>query len=229
MKPRVFVGTMFSGENEYELSSRMITDQVGVYVCHHIVSWLRERDAHEALYSEWNNVKNDFDFFVQVDPDTVLNDRQVLVNAWRRLCTEVNQGFTSLQYPLHDFLTDRPIMGLNVYSRFVEFVPPRDEIYCDRATKNNVTKLCQEIVGQHSPDPSLRQAFHFGLHRGLKNKWEQRDRIAFVNATKPDDRRFMALEGFLASQNFVTNKKTSYTDIEFNASFDNAIKKLTEK
>jgi len=133
------------------------------------------------------------------------------------------QNKTSLQYPLYDHITMQQIMGLNFYSKLVEFHVPNDEVYCDRSTSNNRTLLLTTEAGLHSPDPTFRQAFHFGLHRGLKGQ-QQKYEASITNAYRSghDDRRLMALCGFAASKAFTSNKKTSYSDDEFSDAYVDA-------
>lgn len=226
---KIFVGTMFSGENELAKCISAIRTQHDVEITHYIVRNKREIEAHRDLYSTWNDVKNNYDMFVQVDADTVLIKPSLMQRVIVELRAAKEEGFTSLQYPLLDLLTEQSILGLNCYHPDVVFNVPNDEVYCDRSTSNNKTKLMKIEAGYHSPDPTYQQAFHFGLHRGLKNQ-EPRWAPHITGAWKAngDDRRLMALLGFKASKDFSEHKKTSYHDDEFNEAFVEACEQLPE-
>jgi len=227
-KPRIFVGTMYSGENELAESIESIHSQVGVDVTHYVVRDKREIEAHKDLYSTWNSVKQNYDMFVQVDADTVILHSTIFEIAFNLLQIEIKEGYTSLQFPLEDYITNQKIMGLNFYSPLVIFNVPQDEVYCDRSTTNNKTFLSGDRAGYHSPNPTYRQAFHFGLHRGLKgqrSRYENYIKYAYSHIQK-DDRRIMTLLGFDASDNFKGHKRTSYTDDEFGEAYVSACELL---
>jgi hypothetical protein len=228
--PKIFVGTMYSGENELAQSIASIRKQEKVEVYHVIVRDKRELEAHCDLYTQWNQNKQNFDMFVQVDADTVLQSPTAFFDAFDALHREMEHGYTSLQYPLLDHLTESRIMGLNFYSPHVIFNVPNDEVYCDRSTSNNATKLMLHEIGFHSPNPTYRQAFHFGLHRGLKGQ-DQKWSPALIGAFKAngDDRRVMALLGFRASKAFRGHKRTSYVDDEFSEAYVEACDHLIEE
>lgn len=227
--PKVFIGTMYSGENELVRCISAIRAQQGVDITHYIVRNKREIEAHRDLYSKWNSVKGNFDMFVQIDADTVLHNPTIMFEAHKLLRMSKEEGYTSLQYPLLDMLTGQSIYGLNCYDPDVVFNVPNDEVYCDRSTSNNRTKLLTLEGGYHSPDPTYQQAFHFGLHRGLKNqesKWSHH--ILGAWRISGDDRRLMALLGFNASFSFTMHRRTSYSDDEFSLAYVSACEQLPD-
>src|SRR3954447_18957837 len=76
--PRVFVGTLFSGEAEFDESQSMIRRQEGVAVETHVTSGLPELEAHNALWAAWEAAKKRHDLFVKIDADTILVDEGAL-------------------------------------------------------------------------------------------------------------------------------------------------------
>jgi hypothetical protein len=225
---------MFSGENELPMMMDSVQKQTGVEITHHVVSGKRELEAHAELYGKWNDVKHDFDAFVQVDPDTVITSPDSFLIGYQLLLDKVSEGYTSLQCPLFDFFSMANIYGLNMYHTSVIFNRPTDEIFCDRSTSNNVTipfkKLPASLnpVGHHCPNPHFKQSFHFGLHRGLKNRTQQRREVINAFRTTGDDRRAMAALGFEMSADFVAHKKTSYSDKEFDEAYVAACSRFKE-
>jgi hypothetical protein len=216
---------MYSGENELAASIASVVNQKNTEIEQYFVINKRELDAHRDLYARWNTIKSSFDCFVQVDADVIV-DPGIFEKALELLRKKKIDGHTSLQYPLHDFLTDTSIMGLNVYDLDVVFNVPNDEVFCDRATANNRTFPCIELAGTHASNPTLKQAFHFGLHRGLKK--HTKDEISILAAYKKsgDDRRAMAAYGYKLSRDHKTDH--SYGDIAFEDVYIQACKTFFE-
>jgi hypothetical protein len=231
-EPRVFVGTMYCGEGEFRRSVGTITSQEGVQLTHKIVKDLPELEAHRELYSAWNAAKTGYDMFVQVDADTTLRDEVTLRECWKTLQTAMKDGYTAIQAPLHDCMTDEWINGLNCYSTLVEFVIPTDDLFCDRTTKNNKTLLADAMpprlkpAGLHMSNPLMLQAFHFGVHRGLKNQHNIESRIKVAFSKDPTKARLYALWGFMKAKEFKTNRRFNYNDPEFIAAYEAACEEM---
>ena len=191
MSPRVFFGTMYSGEAEFEQCKDAIYTQRGIESFQHaVIEGLPEKEAHNTLWKEWELSKDKFDLFVKVDADTILSDPEAVSRVWQ-LFSE-NPRVTGAQLRLFDFFTGDLIAGLNFFSPVVKFNTSPD-LYCDRVDTNHdvVMKGASvkhlEPIGFHCKNPNDGQAFHFGLHRMLKgqsstlrkvwDRWsEQRDR-----------------------------------------------------
>jgi hypothetical protein len=228
----VYVGTMRCAEAEAEDSASSVAEQDGIELTHHVVSDLPEIDAHRELYGKWNEAKatRGYDMFVQVDADTVIAHKRVLFECWRALTAARAKNFTSIQAPLHDYLTDSYVLGLNCYSTDVVFLLPGDNLYCDRSTQNNRTlgpaglPDCIKPAGLHSPRPSLPQAFHFGVHRGLKNQHQIRKNVLEAYKRDPSKSRGVALLGFHESPAFAKHRKFCYSDAEFQDALEYVLK-----
>ena len=122
MAKKIFVGTLYSGESEFEACCKEIEKQIGVEVHQKVFSFLPEYAAHNELWSYWEKVKDNFDLFVKVDADTVLNDNFALLKI-SQLFNDID--VTGAQILLHDYFTDDLIAGLNVFSKQVIFKPSR--------------------------------------------------------------------------------------------------------
>lgn len=179
---KIFVGTMYCGENDYAKCVDAIKSQRLVAVEQVTVSNLPEHDAHNALWKEWRSRQNNYDLFVKVDADTVLKNDMILHTIASLFLA--NSRLTGVQAPLHDFFTDSHINGLNCFSPKVIFRDTTDPLYCDRVdTGHDIAyrehDLPVELIpaGYHCSYASNVQAFHFGVHRALKN---QRDTLVRV-------------------------------------------------
>jgi hypothetical protein len=235
----VFVGTMYSGENEFDCSQQFIDDQKNVFVSKYIVKNKSEHKAAKELYSTWNIVKDEYDFFVQVDADTILAHDLVFDHATKALYAYLaplrdnTKTFTSLQAPLFDYLTNDYVMGLNVYSTQVEWDVKIDNLYTDRCTKNNKTMRPDNFedfpkslipAGSHATMLSNVQAYHYGVHRGLKRQFDKRDKIRATLKSLP---RMFALAGFDDCEKFRGTIEFNYGDDKFLKAFEEANKRIT--
>ena len=85
--PRVFVGTMYAGEAEFEACQSAIARQRNVEIKHTVIRNLGEDEAHRALWQAWDAVKSSFDMFAKIDGDTILVDDDAL-QIGRASCRE---------------------------------------------------------------------------------------------------------------------------------------------
>lgn len=225
--PRIFVGTMHTQEGDFPTCIEAIQAQKNVVVSHHIISNLKEKDAHNALWRAWNSAKSSNDLFVKIDADTVLASPDTLSQIWSLF--ESNPRLTSVQAPLHDYLTDGFINGLNAFSPKVIFNDTRDELYCDRVDTGHDMRIqsgdvpeCLKPAGLHCHFANEQQAFHYGVHRALKGQRSILDKVLHAWKRDRDRIRGFALLGMHYSDQFVQNRRFNYADSEFVEAFKQA-------
>ena len=112
--PKVFVGTLYVNEPQFEKCCDAISSQKGVEVTHSIIKGKSELEAHNILWNQWNTVRSCYDMFVKVDADTVL--REGVLQQAAELMTS-DKRITGMQIPLHDYFTNVEIAGLNCFSQ----------------------------------------------------------------------------------------------------------------
>lgn len=232
MTARVFVGTMYCGEGDFNRCCTAIQSQKGVTVEHSVVSGLSEKEAHNELWRRWRAVQHTFDMFVKVDADTVLAHDEVLLEFWTLM--QSNERITGIQAPLLDYFTDNYINGLNCFSPKVVFRETTDHLYCDRVdTNHDVVVKSQDVpqklrpAGYHCYNPTTQQAFHFGLHRALKNQTQVLKLVNEAWRRKGDDLRAWALLGAQCAGTF-SNGEFNYTDERFSAAYESVRHKFDE-
>lgn len=199
---KVFVGTMESGENDFPWCIDAIKMQQGVNIEHFVVSGLPEREAHQALFTKWNSVKDDFDLLLKVDADTVLVNQNV-IKTYVELF-ESNARLTGVQAWLHDYMTDTKIYGLTCLKNTVTINDNPRQLYPDRVDTNHDVvmrgdELPQQLnpAGHHCFHSSELQAFHYGVHRGKKNQLDVKRCIKMAwDKDKTNRIRGLALLGF---------------------------------
>lgn len=226
MIPKIFVGTLHSGEGDYIKCIEAIHEQTAVDVTHVTISNLSEKQAHNELWQKWRENKAAHDLFVKIDADTVLSHKSVLSRIYE--CFARDQNITGLQAPLHDYMTNDLINGLNCFSTDVVFLDTYDDLFCDRQVDINHKKIMrqnelpQELcpAGFHCYHATEIQAFHYGFHRSLKNQVVQMSKVLHEWKLNHDKIRGLALIGAAKALNLTSH---NYTDIEFQRCFTETI------
>ena len=220
-KMRIFVGTMYSGEEEFEKSRECITSQKNVEITHFIIDSLPEYEAHNTLWNKWNSCKNNFDTFIKVDADTIIDDREMFSKIGAEF--QKNPRLTGMQIPLHDYFTDGPILGLNCFSPKVVFTPAKSKLHADHADSGHDIVYRNEQVshlapaGRHCAYPNNKQAFHYGLHRMKKNQRETIIRVYKAWKELGGNGRLLALYGARAAA--TSNPEHDYGTEGFSLAF----------
>lgn len=218
---KIFVGTMHSGEEEFEESRKKILSQQNVDIVHFIIDSLPEYEAHNALWNAWNDCKQSFDLFIKVDADTLIDNP----NKFEQIGSEFskNDRLTGMQIPLHDYFTDDLILGLNCFSPKVVFTPAKSRLHADHADSGHDIVYRNEQVshlvpaGRHCAYPNDRQSFHYGLHRMKKNQKDNVVKVYRAWKTSGGNGRLLALYGARAAA--LSNPEHDYNSSGFDASF----------
>ena len=170
---KLFVGTMESGEAEFEACRESIIKQKNVEVEHFIIRNLGEKAAHRKLIQGWLEKKGEFDYFVKVDADTILNSNKslfLLANLMKE------KSASGLQVKLFDYFTNDLLSGLNMFDgtvKFKRFTPrlrPDRVDFGHRLILKGSSVQHLEPIGFHAKYPNPKQSFYFGFHRYLKNQ-----------------------------------------------------------
>lgn len=226
---KVFVGTMYTIENEIQECINSILKQKNVEIDHAIVSNLPEKEAHNRLWDHWHSRMNDFDLFVKVDADTVVRSDHAFEVAYN-LIKEKNA--TGIQAPLLDHLSSNLINGLNFFSTKVSFNVSTSDLYCDRVDIGN-THILREYLpdelrpaGDHCPNPSNIQAFHYGLHRQLKNQTRVIGDVYKSFAANFTEPKMWAIIGSMYASEYKDHIGFNYSDKKFNDLFNHALSNI---
>jgi hypothetical protein len=168
---KIYVGTLYSGENEYEECLASIQRQTFRNFDHFVFKNLPNKEAHATLYKSFLERANEYDALIKVDADMVLCSDVLFERIVQRL--SLSGDLNVLAIGVHDFFSGQMINGLNAYrntvrwdfekeTMFVDFpeCPPSTYFYDDRV-------LAPAAI--HCKNPAPWQAFHYGLHRGLKS------------------------------------------------------------
>ncbi len=217
--PRVFVGTLACGEAELEEASLAIKGQEGVVVEHEVIRDVPELEAHQALFTQWNERRADFDLFVKVDADTVLSRPTAVREIWALF--DAAPDVTGSQVGLLDYFGDCLVAGLNAFSPAVSFGSTDDALFCDRVAELGHRRILKPVdtetlypIGWHCKYPHPQQSFHCGYRRLLKGQGDMLRAMITAWRSKGGVGRLWGLIGARAAF-FHRLDETSYSNPEF--------------
>jgi hypothetical protein len=168
--PAILVGTLFSGENEYDRCLNALKEQSFTNWQHTILSHLPNKAAHDRLYRQFMDHAREFDLFVKYDadmvfagPDSLGQIADLFYQRW---------PIDHVEFGVRDFFSDRVILGLHAFSRRCRWKQTDEKLFVDAdplaPTPKQIIWDFPAPIADHSPDPSPFQAFHFGFHRAVK-------------------------------------------------------------
>jgi hypothetical protein len=180
---RVLVGTLSCGENELDRCIEALHRQAYRDWEQFIVANLPERDAHERLYAGFMERRGEFDLFLKLDADMVFPDPHRLgtaVELFRR-----DAILDHAIFRVHDWMSEALLVGVHVFRSRVRWGrcdPLFPDVQPQRVRRRRyVLRRPPGPLALHSPDPDPRQAFRYGLHRGMKAFQVKRPHFALVH------------------------------------------------
>jgi hypothetical protein len=199
----IFVGTLFSGESEFDKHVNVINSQKKIKVSHHVISNMNEFEAHQKLWSDWQDVRCQFDLFVKIDADTVLKSENSLYEISKLFD---NPAVSGVQIKILDYFSNSLISGINSFSPKVKFKSRASRLMPDKVDYNHGIVLKGhetkhlEPVAFHCLHPNQKQSFYYGYHRKLKGQNSLIQQVALEWFKENDSAREWALRGaYIAS------------------------------
>ena len=194
---KILVGTLHVIENELEDCLAAIRAQTHPAHDLFVISGKPNKEAHDVLYQTFMDRAGEVDLFIKIDADMVLTRPTFFQEVVERFASDPE--LTHLMISVHDWMTNSAIMGLHVFrsshrwragcnnneSFFVDVVDVDEKITKDRNTL--------APAAMHCGNPSLFQAFHFGLHKAVKFSQFGRD-VLNLKQRETHWRHFKALE-----------------------------------
>jgi hypothetical protein len=200
-EPRILVGTLYSGENEFEAMKASLQEQTYSHWKHVVYKNLPNKEAHDRLYRTFMDQQDNFDLFLKLDADMVLKTREglnIVANIFKQ-----KPDLDHLTLAVHDWYSDELIDGLHTFSNKVTWSATNDERFVDPAPDRKGIRLKiwhrPAPIVNHSPDPHPLQAFRFGLHRALKVVQSERPSVRLGKSRLQWDILKKCWKKFLAS------------------------------
>jgi hypothetical protein len=171
-KKKVFVGTLYSGENEYEECLASIRSQTFRDFDHFVFKHLPNKEAHHTLFKSFLDRAGEYDILIKIDADVVLASDTILEKIVDKMRHDA--GIDILAVAVHDFFTDMLInAGMATYRNTVMWDYGKETMFVDHAEVRSGREVYDDWelapAGVHCKNPAPWQAFHYGLHRGLKS------------------------------------------------------------
>lgn len=167
-KQKILIGILYSGEREYANCLSAIRRQDGVVTEVFKIENKKNKEAHDELYSTFNNFSHHFDICAKIDADMVLKTENSLSTVAELF--KSNPTLDHLMIDVADYLSDIPIPGQNFYSNRVKWYGNTDQLITDYhgTYQGTSRRIMSDPIARHMPNPSGFQAFSFGVHRALK-------------------------------------------------------------
>lgn len=78
---KVLVLTLYSGENEYEESKKSVKEQNYEYIEYRCFENLPNKEAHDRLYKTIMDESSNFDIFIKLDADMILEEKDFILKV----------------------------------------------------------------------------------------------------------------------------------------------------
>lgn len=168
--PKILIGTLYSGENEFDECVESVKRQTYKNVEHIFFKYLPNKEAHNTLYRTFMERADEFDYFLKLDADMVFNTDEALEIILDYF--DNNPELDHMVTAVDDRYSDTLIMGLHAFSNRVKWEQNDENLFVDhRPSIPGERKLFWDFPAplvKHCPNPSYFQAYHFGVHRALK-------------------------------------------------------------
>lgn len=168
--PKSFIGVLYSGENEYAECIGSIKQQTYKNYDIHIYDHLPKFEAHQSLYSAFLSQKHKYDLLIKVDADMVLISTMLFEGIVDKFVNTPDMDVLGIA--VLDFFSGNLINGMNCYRNTVSWLLDPNNVNADivNVDKGRYFYDDKELAPAafHCKNPSRLQAFHFGVHRGVK-------------------------------------------------------------
>lgn len=167
---RLCVGTLRTIENEFDACRAAVAGQTLPPVEHFVVQDLPNLEAHHALYRGFMQRASSCDLFLKIDADMVVTDPRFFENVADRFAAQ--PGVRAMLIAVHDYFSDRLIDAMHIYRSDTVWPLDEERVFVDPCPIPSEQRIHDHHdlapAAAHCPDPSDFQAYHFGLHKGVK-------------------------------------------------------------
>ena len=177
-KIKILALTAHIDESQINECIKSIKNQKNVQVKQTIISGLPAIEAEKRIYELFNENRNNYDYFVKIDADMVLESPDVLETITNKLTILRSRNIERLTIPVLDFYSGGFITGMHTLS--AKSIPTKINSYpINNPDKwighipGKIIKKTKRIYVRHGYNPTSSQSFRYGLHRGIKFKSSQ--------------------------------------------------------
>lgn len=167
---KILVGTLYTIENEFEQCLAGIRQQTYTNFENFVLKDLPNKEAHERLYQTFMEGADEFDLFMKVDADMVIENKHLFARIVDKF--NMTAWVKDLIIAVHDFFSDQLIWGMHTYRNTVRWSRNEEHLFVDDYPGKDDEVILDDSelapAAVHCKDPSPFQSFHYGVHRGLK-------------------------------------------------------------
>lgn len=167
---RIYVGTLYTIENDFDECVASIKKQTYRNFEHFVFKGLPNKEAHDTLFRDFLEKSEEFDLMVKVDADMVIENEHLferIIGVFKE-----NPILDLLSIAIYDWFSNRLILGLNTYRNNIKWKECDEDLFVDGMPLDKGLSLLDwktlAPAAIHCKNPSPFQAFHFGIHKGLK-------------------------------------------------------------
>ena len=161
---------MESGENEFQECIQKLKKQIEVSITYFVVSGKPNKEAHDELYNTFMLRASEAEIFLKLDADMILSHHHILEQMSNYL--KSNKPIMRLTVAVHDIISDQLVCGMHAWQNTMTWNSRDSNLYTDRSPlphgKYAIDYKLIAPAARHCPNPSPFQAFHYGMHRGIK-------------------------------------------------------------
>lgn len=165
---RLYIGTLYSGENELEACIAKVQSQTYRDFEHFVFRFLPNKEAHDTLFRDFLS-RPEFGILVKIDADLVLRED----TFFERVVTLFRErpDIDLVEFVVYDQFEMVVNMSLNCYRQGFG-ICDKGPLFVDRITDipKRRRMVSDYVSAVHCPNPSDYQAFHFGFHAQLKER-----------------------------------------------------------
>ncbi len=166
----IYVGTLYTIENEYDECVESINSQSYKNFDHYVFKNLPNKEAHNSLFKSFLEKADDYDVLVKIDADMVVISNLLFEQIINKLSS--NAWADILSIAVYDYFSNQLIHGLNAFRNTVKWKLDGENLFVDIPDVHPNKYLFDDKelapAAIHCKNPSPLQAFHYGIHRGLK-------------------------------------------------------------
>ena len=167
---KILIGVLHCIEKEFDTCIESIEKQRCSQWNYFVIRDLPKADAHNALYGRFMEASNEYDLFLKLDADMVIQSPDFLQRISDHFTS--NPDLEELQIPVYDHFTQRDVFGQITYRNNVTWdCSERNKLFTDygaqsKRKEKNIVDFRGDV--HHCSDPSDFQSWHFGLHKATK-------------------------------------------------------------
>lgn len=161
---------MHSGEPQFEACRQSIASQTHTDHELLVVSGLGKREANQTFWRAFYERRDELDLMFILGADMVLRRADFLERLVERF--DQHPEVDMMMFTVQDWLPDTPVWGVHAYRSTVSDHVVSDSLFTDQVSvpRERQLRYAEDLApaADHCSDPTPWQAFHYGLHRGMK-------------------------------------------------------------